>query len=301
MFESYALYPHLTVRENVMSPLIAPNGRGTDIGVVDVLLDVLEIRHLSARLPAELSGGQKQRVALARTLVQRPAVTLLDEPISHLDAKLRHKLRSEIRRMVTSRPSPTLWCTPDAMEALSVADRVAVIDAGRIEQIATPKELWRRPATVRVARLVGDPPMNLLPGRLESHAPGSSTFVCAGLPIPLTGALADAAIALGHDTRAVLGVRPNLVALAPAGTSGSAPVELYSDEPFGKYAIATVRLGDVLIKAKSARSAPAEIGAPVGLVLPAAGFVLFDAASGKAVAFDSLAADDHGSRVLQGR
>ena len=170
MFESYALYPHLTVRENVMSPLIAPNGRGTDIGGVDVLLDFLEIRHLSARLPAELSGGQKQRVALARTLVQRPAVTLLDEPISHLDAKLRHKLRSEIRRIVTSRPSPTLWCTPDAMEALSVADRVAVIDAGRIEQIATPEELWRRPATVRVARLVGDPPMNLLPGRVESHA-----------------------------------------------------------------------------------------------------------------------------------
>jgi multiple sugar transport system ATP-binding protein len=305
MFESYALYPHLTVRENVLSPLIAPNGRGTDIGGVDVMLDVLEIGHLSARLPAELSGGQKQRVALARTLVQKPAVTLLDEPISHLDAKLRHKLRPEIRRIVTSRTSPTLWCTPDAMEALSVADRVAVIVAGRIEQIATPEELWRRPATVRVARLVGDPPMNLLPGRIESHgdslAPGSATFVCAGLRIPLTGPLADAAIALGRDARAVLGVRPNLVALAPAGTPGSTAVELYSDEPFGKYAIATARLGDVLIKAKSARSAPAEIGAPVGLVLPAAGFVLFDAASGKAVAFDSLAADDHGSRVLQGR
>ena len=211
MFESYALYPHLTVRENVMSPLMAPNGRGTDIGGVDALLDVLEIRHLSARLPAELSGGQKQRVALARTLVQRPAVTLLDEPISHLDAKLRHKLRSEIRRIVTSRPSPTLWCTPDAMEALSVADRVVVIDAGRIEQIATPEELWRRPATVQVARLVGDPPMNLLPGRIESHTAGSSTFVCAEIRIPLTGTLADAAITLGHDARAVLGVRPNLV------------------------------------------------------------------------------------------
>ena len=301
MFESYALYPHLTVRENVMSPLVAPNGRGTDIGVVDALLDVLEIRHLSARLPAELSGGQKQRVALARTLVQRPAVTLLDEPISHLDAKLRHKLRSEIRRIVTSRPSPTLWCTPDAMEALSVADRVAVIDAGRIEQIATPEELWRRPATVRVARLVGDPPMNLLPGRIESHATGSSTFVCAELRIPLTGTLADAAITLGHAAPAVLGVRPNLVAVAPAGTPGSTGVELYSDEPFGKYAIATARLGDILIKAKSAHSAPARIGTPVGLVMPASGFALFDATSGKAIAFDSLAADDHSSRVLKDR
>jgi len=305
MFESYALYPHLTVRENVMSPLMAPNGRGADIGVVDVLLDFLEIGHLGARLPAELSGGQKQRVALARTLVQSPAVTLLDEPISHLDAKLRHKLRPEIRRIVTARPSPTLWCTPDAMEALSVADRVVVIDAGRIEQIGTPEELWRRPATVRVARLVGDPPMNLLPGRIESHGespgPGSATFVCAGLRIALTGTLADAAIALGRDAAAVLGVRPNLVALAPAGTSGSTAVELYSDEPFGKYGIATARLGDVLIKAKSARSAPAKIGAAVGLVLPASGFVLFDAAGGNAVAFDSLAADDHSSRFLKDR
>jgi ABC-type sugar transport system ATPase subunit len=152
-----------------------------------------------------------------------------------------------------------------------------------------------------VARLVGDPPMNLLPGRIESHTAGSSTFVCAELRIPLTGTLADAAIALGHDARAVLGVRPNLVALAPAGTSGSTAVELYSDEPFGKYAIATARLGDVLIKAKSARAAPARIGAAVGLVLPTAGFVLFDAASGKAIAFDSLAADDHSSRVLKDR
>lgn len=291
MFESYALYPHLTVRENVMSPLIAPNGRGSDLGIVDVLLEFLEIRHLAARLPAELSGGQKQRVALARTLVQRPAVTLLDEPISHLDAKLRHKLRAEIRRIVTSRPSPTLWCTPDAMEALSVADRVAVIDAGRIEQIATPEELWRRPATVRVARLVGDPPMNLLPGRVESHGPGNSTFVCAELRIPLSGKLADAAIRLGQDSRAVLGVRPNLVAMAPAGTQGSTAVELYSDEPFGKYAIATARVADVLIKAKTTRSAPGRIGAAVGLVMPASGFVLFDAASGKAIESDSFAAD----------
>ena len=300
MFESYALYPHLTVRENVMSPLVAPNGRGTDIGVVDALLDVLEIRHLSARLPADLSGGQKQRVALARTLVQRPAVTLLDEPISHLDAKLRHKLRSEIR------PHRHVAAIADAL-VHARCDGSAVGRGSRSRHRRGPhradrarrRRLWRRPATVQVARLVGDPPMNLLPGRLESHAAGSSTFVCAELRIPLTGTLADAAVALGHDARAVLGVRPNLVALAPAGTSGSTAVELYSDEPFGKYAIATARLGDVLIKAKSARSAPARIGAPVGLVMPASGFVLFDAASGKAIAFESLAADDHNSRVFK--
>ena len=212
----------------VLRALSAPDGAGerdvaaasrrtvaaTDIGGVDVLLDLLEIRQLSARLPAELSGGQKQRVALARALVQRPAVTLLDEPISHLDAKLRHKLRAEIRRIVTSRPSPT-HLVHARCDGSAVGRRIALPSsiAGRIEQIATPEELWRRPATVRVARLVGDPPMNLLPGRLESHedSAGSSTFVCAELRIPLTGTLADAAVTLGHGAQAVLGVRPNLV------------------------------------------------------------------------------------------
>jgi multiple sugar transport system ATP-binding protein len=290
MFESYALYPHMTVRENVMSPLLAPNGRGGDAGSVDVLLDLFEIRHLAERLPAALSGGQKQRVALARTLVQQPAVTLLDEPISHLDAKLRHKLRNEIRRLVRSRPSPTLWCTPDAMEALSVGDRIAVIEAGRIEQIGTPEEVWLRPATVRVARLVGDPPMNLLPGRVEFHGSTGVSFVCGNLRVPLSASLAQAATSLGRD--AVLGIRPNLVAVVPAGTPAAAPVELYSHEPFGKYAIVTARLGDALIKTKTSAPAPAKIGAAAGLILPASGFVLFDAASGNAVASDSSATSD---------
>jgi ABC-type sugar transport system ATPase subunit len=307
MFESYALYPHMTVRENVMSPLLAPNGRSGDAGGIDVLLDFLEIRHLAERLPAELSGGQKQRVALARTLVQKPAVTLLDEPISHLDAKLRHKLRNEIRRLVTSRPSPTLWCTPDAMEALAVGDRIAVIEAGRIEQIGTPEEVWRRPATVRVARLVGDPPMNLLPGRVALCGSADVHFVCGDLRVPLSAGLATAARLLGHDSSAVLGIRPNLVAVVPAGTPGAISVELYSHEPFGKYAIVTARMvsartGDVLVKSKTGAMTggrpPARIGAAAGLLLPSSGFVLFEAASGKAVASDSFAADDPAARVV---
>jgi multiple sugar transport system ATP-binding protein len=288
MFESYALYPHMTVRQNVVSPLIAPNGRGLGTANVDALLDMLEIRHLAERMPAALSGGQKQRVALARTLVQQPAVTLLDEPISHLDAKLRHKLRNEIRRIVTARPSPTLWCTPDAMEALAIGDRVAVIATSRIEQIGTPEEVWLRPATVRVARLVGDPPMNLLPGRIEPRSSGA-TFVCHGLCVPLSASFGKAAMRLGAHAPAVLGVRPSLVALTAAETPGAAAVELYSHEPFGKHAIVTVRLGDVLIKAKTSGPAPARIGAAAGLTLPASGFVLFDAASGKAIDSDSVA------------
>jgi ABC-type sugar transport system ATPase subunit len=286
MFESYALYPHMTVRQNVMSPLVAPNGKRGEARGVDDLLDLLEIRDLAGRLPAALSGGQKQRVALARTLVQSPAVTLLDEPISHLDAKLRHKLRHDIRRLVTARSSPTLWCTPDAMEALSVGDRVAVIDSGTIEQIGTPEELWLKPASVRVARLLGDPPMNLLPGRVECHGQENANFVSANLSVRLSARLVTAAMLLGHGSPAILGVRPNVVGVGPAGAPRTIPVELYAHEPMSKYAIATLRLGEALIKAKTSGPPPAQIGAATGLILPEAGFVLFDAASGTALASD---------------
>jgi multiple sugar transport system ATP-binding protein len=281
MFESYALYPHMTVRDNVMSPLIAPNGRGRDEAAVDALLELLEIRHLGERLPSQLSGGQKQRVALARVLAQQPLVTLLDEPISHLDAQLRHKLRREIRTLVASRPSPTVWCTPDAMEALSVGDRVAVIAQGAIEQIGTPEEIWARPASVRVARLVGDPPMNLLPGRLAQGC-----FVGATLSVALPPQLAKAA---AHSAgQVILGVRADLLDVVPAGVAAgaSASAEVYSYEPFGKYAVVSLRLGDAIVKAKTRSGAPAAIGGTVGLVLPPSGFVLFEADSGKIIAAD---------------
>ncbi len=289
MFESYALYPHMTVRANVMSPLIAPNGRGADGAVVDRLLELLEIRELGERLPSQLSGGQKQRVALARVLVQQPAVTLLDEPISHLDAQLRHKLRREVRGLITAKPSPTVWCTPDAMEALSVGDRVAVIVQGAIEQIGVPEEIWRRPATVRVARLVGDPPMNLLPGHLEA-----GHFVSATLRVALPPALAKATAHLGERAAVVLGVRADLLDVVAAGAPSSAAVEVYSYEPFGRYAVVSVRLGDTIIKAKTRSAAPAEIGASAGLVLPSSGFVLFDADSGKIIASDAADAGGAG-------
>jgi multiple sugar transport system ATP-binding protein len=281
MFESYALYPHMTVRDNVMSPLIAPNGRGLDGAAVDTLLELLEIRHLGERLPSQLSGGQKQRVALARVLVQQPSVTLLDEPISHLDAQLRHKLRREVRAIVTARPSPTIWCTPDAMEALSVGDRVAVIAQGAIEQIGTPEEIWARPASLNVARLVGDPPMNLLPGRL---AEGS--FVGSTLRVALPPQLANATAHL--PDRVVLGVRADLLDVVPEGAPATAAAEVYSYEPFGKYAVVSLRLGDAIIKAKTRGGAAVAIGATVGLVLPPSGFVLFEADSGKIIAADDI-------------
>lgn len=286
MFESYALYPHLTVRENALSPLLALGGSsqaGNDRRVTE-MLELLEISHLAERLPGALSGGQKQRVALARTLVQEPTLFLLDEPISHLDAKLRHKLRGEIRRRLSAQPAPVIWATPDGMEALSVGDRVAVIANGRIEQIGTPEDVWLHPASVQVARLLGDPPMNLLPGKLQSDG-DAIHFQCHRFRLELSPRLARIAGSLKGD-EAYLGARPDAVTLTPVDAPGAVLAEIYTCEPFGKHTIVTVDLGGSLLKLKApaqdAMRVGDKIGQKVGLAFSPDGLMLFDAATGRA-------------------
>jgi multiple sugar transport system ATP-binding protein len=236
-------------------------------------------------LPCEALANEQQRVALARTLVQVPALFLLDEPISHLDAKLRHKLRGEIRRLLSEQSAPAIWTTPDAMEALSVGDRVAVIDGGRIEQVGSPEAIWLQPASARVARLLGDPPMNLVPGTLERDD-GGLFFVRQRMRLALKGTLARAAEA-AKAAEATLGVRPERLAIAAPDVPDAVVAELYSSEPFGKYAILTIDLGGLLVKLKTSMAAAAavgeEIGRPVGLIFPTEGLMLFDGATGRAL------------------
>jgi multiple sugar transport system ATP-binding protein len=290
MFESYALYPHKTVRENALSPLQALGTAGLGDGSnvkqrVDHILELLEIPHLADRLPSALSGGQKQRVALARTLVQAPSLFLLDEPISHLDAKLRHKLRGEIRRRLSAQSAPVIWATPDGMEALSVGDRVAVIANGKIEQIGTPEDVWLRPASVQVARLLGDPPINLLPGRLQTEG-GTLYFQHGDSKLPLPARLAQAAQSL-KSAEAMLGARPDGLALADADAPGVMRAEIYSSEPFGKHTIVTVDVGKFLVKLKTstqdAERVGDKIGQTIGLAFTPDGLMLFDGTTGRAV------------------
>jgi multiple sugar transport system ATP-binding protein len=286
MFESYALYPHLTVRENALSPLLALGNaaHADDNRRVNEMLEFLEISHLADRLPGALSGGQKQRVGLARTLVQTPSLFLLDEPISHLDAKLRHKLRGEIRRRLSAQAAPVIWTTPDGMEALSVGDRVAVIADGKIEQIGTPEEVWLNPASVQVARLLGDPPINLLPGKLQSDG-DTIYFHCPRFRLALPPRIARVAASL-KDAGAFLGARPDAIALTAGDAPGAVPAEIYSCEPFGKHTIITVALGELLLKLKaSAQDALRvgdKVGQMVGLTFSPGGLMLFDATTGRA-------------------
>jgi multiple sugar transport system ATP-binding protein len=283
MFESYALYPHITVFENAASPLRAPGSGNVPAAEIDqrvrAALSFLEIDQLADRLPAELSGGQRQRVALARTLCQKPSIFLLDEPISHLDAKLRHRLRGEIRRRLNDGDVPVLWCTPDGIEALSVGDRVVVIIGGKVEQVGTPSEIWTRPATTRVAKLIGDPPMNLIPGVLEG-ANGEAVLVANDVRVPIGGAVPPQIRAGG---RIQLGVRADAARLVPSDVEASLPAEIYAVEPFGKWAIVTVKLAGEVFKLKTGEAPRVKPGSPVGIRIESTECVVFDGESGVAL------------------
>lgn len=166
-FESYALYPNKTVYENIRFPLDAPvrknelTAKEKDARVLEIA-KLLQIDHLIHRLPRELSGGQRQRVALGRTLVRKPSLYLLDEPIAHLDAKLRHQMRRELKRLQQELGIPVICTSPDQAEAVAMADRIFVLNKGTLEQEGSPEELYFNPRNEFVARIIGEPHMNII-------------------------------------------------------------------------------------------------------------------------------------------
>ena len=163
VFQSYALFPHLTVRGNLDLGLRLRGGPLQDRQQrIEAMLDVVQLRDLADQRPGQLSGGQRQRVALARALLRDPQVFLLDEPMSNLDAQLRDELRPELKRLILNGPQPVIYVTHDQQEAMALADRIAVMRHGRIEQIGTPQELYDAPSTTYVAQFIGRPPMNLI-------------------------------------------------------------------------------------------------------------------------------------------
>jgi len=167
VFQDYALYPHMTVFENMAFSLRYRGVAKAEIRRrVDHAARILDIDLLSARMPRQLSGGQRQRVAMGRAIVRDPKVFLFDEPLSNLDAKLRVQMRTEIKRLRDRVATTTIYVTHDQVEAMTLADRIVILNHGRIEQIGTPEEVYDTPATVFVASFIGAPPMNLLPAEV---------------------------------------------------------------------------------------------------------------------------------------
>src|SRR4030095_11850457 len=244
------------------------------------VLRFVELADLEHRRPAELSGGQRQRVALSRALVQDARAFVLDEPISHLDAKLRHTLRGAMRRRLARGTAPTIWTSPDAAEVLAVADRVAVLVAGRVRQVGAPTDIYRRPAHLDVARLVGDPPLNLLEGELVADGRGLQ-FRHPALTLPLPGDVGQRVEAGPASRRGVLGLRPAELRIGPA--TGGALARVWVWEPLGRYGILTVRLGDDLVRLKVERGRAFQAGDALTRPPGSAEPLLFDATQGGAL------------------
>ena len=268
VFQNYGLYPNLSVYENIRFPLrVRKIAADSHDARVRKAAEMVELGDLLQRRPRELSGGQRQRVALARAIVREPQVFLMDEPLSNLDAKLRVSTRAQLKNLHHELKVTTIYVTHDQIEAMTLADRVVVMNKGAIQQVGTPTQVYDRPANIFVAGFVGSPAMNLIDGDIADGvvtAPGTR----------ITG------LAAGHSGPLTLGFRAEDAGIAPPqGAQVSAPI--YSLELLGDATMVTVRSGPALVAVKAGKDFRAQIGGPVGFSVPAAACHLFARADGR--------------------
>ncbi len=274
VFQNYALYPQMTVLENVAFPLRMQRvGRRERERVAREVAGSLGLEALLTRSVSQLSGGQRQRVAVARALVRRPRVLLMDEPLSNLDALLRVEMREELMRVHRESRTTVVYVTHDQVEATTMADRIAVMRDGRLEQVGTPAEIYGRPANRFVAGFVGTPPMSFLEGRGAEHGWFEADDLRVLLPAPLAAA-ADGRLAANAPL--TLGVRPDALRLTSSATADArGRVQLL--ESLGGDTIAVIRVGDQLLRVLARRGERPAEGEDVGLALDGEELHLFDA------------------------
>ena len=264
VFQNYALYPHMTVFENMAYGLRIRGLSKADIGArVGEAAGLLGIEALLERRPRQLSGGQRQRVAMGRAIVRDPKLFLFDEPLSNLDAKLRVQMRAEIRRLQRRLGVTSLYVTHDQVEAMTLGDRLLVLHEGRPVQLATPMEVFARPADVYVAGFIGAPAMNFLPAVLED----GGVRLATGERVEVSGARAGGAVTLG--------VRPETVHLI----AGGVPVVVELVEPLGSETLVHGRMADgtaLMVKLQGA----VPVAERIAVGFEGAGVHLFDAATG---------------------
>jgi multiple sugar transport system ATP-binding protein len=276
VFQTYALYPHMTISDNIAYPLrirkLSPDACRKKIAQVSA---ALEIDHLLDRYPRQLSGGQRQRVALARAIVRDPAAFLMDEPLSNLDARLRLTMRGEIKRLCNGLNATTLYVTHDQAEALTMADLIAVMQGGELQQLAPPSEIYDRPANRFVATFVGSPPMNVLRARVDQGG-----LRVGGVTIPLDATRRDACIA---GEVAEIGTRPEELRLVEADAPDALPAEVYVVEPMGHETFVNLRMGDEHLSLRTGRGFAAPVGSVVGVRLEPAKACFFNRAGATVV------------------
>jgi len=262
VFQNYALYPHMTVAENIAFPLRMEKVAKTEIpGLVREAAQRVKIDHLLERRPGQLSGGQQQRCALARAVVRKPRLFLLDEPLSNLDAQLRLETRIELKRLHSSLEVTTIYVTHDQEEAMTIADRMAIFSDGRIIQVGTPDEVFNFPENTEVAGFIGSPPMNLIPATIDA-----GVARIGGYAVPLR----DREHAGGGEV--VLGIRPSHIGLADSGLPG----RLLLSENLGESMLLNVDADGQLIKVRLPEVRHFAVGSTLHLTFDPSYIHLFD-------------------------
>jgi multiple sugar transport system ATP-binding protein len=271
VFQTYALYPHKTVRQNMGFALKMRKAPLSEIEArVQRAAEILDLKPYLDRYPRELSGGQRQRVAMGRAIVRDPAVFLFDEPLSNLDAKLRVQMRAEIKELHQRLKTTTVYVTHDQVEAMTMADRIVVMNAGKVEQSGSPLELFDNPANLFVASFIGSPSMNLFKGRVK-RGKKPAVVTDDGIELPL--AKQPQAAEVGE---VYLGVRPEHIEVSPKGV----PVDVTVVEPMGSETQIFAKLGQHKIVVLARERISVKAGDTMRIAPQLAQVHLFDAASG---------------------
>tara|TARA_B110000444_G_scaffold169886_1_gene158775 strand:+ start:300 stop:1349 length:1050 start_codon:yes stop_codon:yes gene_type:complete len=266
VFQSYGLYPNMTVYENVRFPLkIRKVPKKDHNNLVMKAIDMVELEDFCHRKPSELSGGQKQRVALARALVRKPNVFLMDEPLSNLDAKLRVSTRAQIKHLQDKLKITTIYVTHDQIEAMTLADRVVVMDKGVIQQIGTPKQIYEKPINTFVASFIGNPPMNLIKGKIKD-----GSFLSKNIKIKNFKYI---------NNEYILGFRAE-DATINNGNIGNITGPIFSIELLGDSVMVTVKIENCFISVKMSNTYDASIGNEVNISILSTKCQIFDNETG---------------------
>lgn len=286
VFQLYALYPHLTAYRNIAFPLKAQKVPKEEIErEVAEVVKLLKIEHILNRKPRQLSGGDMQRVALGRALVRRPKVFLLDEPIGTLDAAFREEMRTELKALHVDIGATSVYVTHDQEEAMSMGDRIAVMNEGVLQQIDEPHEIYANPVNLFVAKFIGSPGMNFLSCVTESHDGVVSLRMVGNndtleLP-PDLGKLILDRTAPGQQL--TLGVRPEDTTVHESESAGMLPAEVYVTEKMGSFHIVDLKYGDEIIRARTSAYVNMEIGQKVRMSFDMDRVRIFDSESGQSI------------------
>lgn len=284
-FETYALYPHLSLFENIAFPLRIRGRKDQEVRKeVKKIADMLEITNVLNKLPSEVSGGHQQRTSLARALIRPASLYLLDEPLSHLDTQQRTEFRVQIKRIQKTQNLTMLFVTHDQLEALALADRIAVLNLGVLQQIGTPEEIYDYPENLFVADFVGEPPMNFIKATLiREKNVYTAKLYNQELKIPENYKDSIEKFYKGDGTEIMLGIRPIYIDISKPAEGQTISGEVYVFEDIGESGILTVQIGDALIRVELNPGYSFKLGEKVNITFDLEKILIFNPATGERI------------------